>query len=101
MGKKSKRLHVTRMTQGGVRVLGGVFRLVDEKGIPLNLVLDRLKTEGLLCDWLAFWEDAKNGGWPIKRTWITLSTAVKEVFGQDFHDQWALRMRLCGLGVDK
>lgn len=79
------------MTPEGVRVVGGVFRFVDEQGIPLDLVVDRLRDRGLMVDWLAFLREAEEAGWPRERTVRRLREAVGDVYGPLWAAEWEKR----------
>ncbi|MDB4278125.1 hypothetical protein N9917_00745 [Deltaproteobacteria bacterium] len=74
--------------------MGGTFRFVDEKGIPLEVVVERLHDNGLMMDWLDFHRDSVEQGWPSKRTIGRLREAVGDVYGPKWAEEWLRRMLL-------
>lgn len=71
-----------------MRLLGGGFRLVDEKGLPLEVVVSLLHDRGYMLDWLDFYDTAVKRGWKFDRTFLGLFNAVLDVYGKDFCDNW-------------
>jgi hypothetical protein len=72
--------------------MGGTFRFVDEKGIPLEIVVERLHGRGWMMDWLDFYRDSVKQGWPKDRTIGRLREAVGDVYGPEWADEWHRRM---------
>lgn len=58
----------------------GTFRFVGERGIPLDIVLDRLKDKGFMV------------GWPRERTIRRLREVVGDVYGPEWARERHKRM---------
>jgi hypothetical protein len=43
-------------------------------------------------DWISFWEHAIEKGWKPSGTQIRLETAILEVYGTEYLEQWKVRM---------
>ena len=96
MGRKRRKpnLHVTGKTEDGKPLMGGGFRFVDEQGIPLDLLVDRLDQKGLMLDWRDFYRDAMKQGWKPDRTMSKLRGVVGDIYGPKWRVEWEQRMRL-------
>jgi hypothetical protein len=57
MPKKSP-LYFTGLTPDGRLLLGGVFRMKDEVGFPLDMSYEIAKEKGWLIDWMEYLADA-------------------------------------------
>jgi hypothetical protein len=93
MGRKKRSLEITGKTEDGKLVIGGVFKLLDTHGIPLEITLDKLNESNMICDWIQFWKDGIKAGWPPKRILITLTSVVGDVYGPEFREEWEFRMK--------
>ena len=69
-------------------ILKGVFDFVGTHGVPLEIVLDLLKSKGLMPDWLDYIDSAVRQGAKQTRVRLQLSNAILDVYGQEFHDPW-------------
>ena len=72
------------------------FGLVDSRGLPLEVVLVALEREGLVPDWVGFWERSRRVGWRPSGTRLRLETAIKDVYGEEYLERWKERMDLLG-----
>ena len=70
------------------------FNLVETKGLPLDLALTAINQQGLVPDWIGFWEHALDKGWIPKGTRLRIEAAILEVYGQEYLEQWQRRMLL-------
>src|SRR6185295_17450160 len=48
----TKPLYITGKTPDGRKLLGGVFRMQDELGFPIDCSLEEAKRHNMLIDWL-------------------------------------------------
>ena len=87
-------LKVTGKTEDGKLVIGGVFKLNDTYGLPLEITLDKLNEKNMLPDWIEFWQSAMKAGWTQERTWIMLTSSIGDVLGPEFRKEWEKRMKL-------
>lgn len=77
----------------GIVIVKGVYPLVDTHGIPLEVVLDYLKSHGMMPDWLDYYEASVEAGTKPERAIVRLSTAVGDVYGPTFRVEWESRLR--------
>lgn len=89
--KRYEDLTQTGVTTEGNRVVD-FFNIVETKGFPLEFALLALKDGGLVPDWISFWEKALIKGWKPSGTRIRLETAIQEVYGPEYLEQWQARM---------
>ena len=68
-----------------------MFPLVDTHGIPLDLVVDKLRNAGMMPDWLDFYDEAIKKGWNPERVHLRLLEAVGDVYGPTFREGWEQR----------
>lgn len=78
--------------ENGTRMIGGGFRLVDERGLGLETLVDSLHLRGDMLDWMDFFDSAMRQGWKPKRTFKKLATVVGSVYGREFREEWEKRM---------
>lgn len=94
-----KSLTVVRKTPEGILVVSGVFPLISTHGVPLDLVLEKLKESGMMPDWVDFYRDAILDGWKPSGIRHKLSEAVGDVYGPEFREAWEIKFDLhCSLG---
>jgi hypothetical protein len=62
--------------------------MVDTHGIPLDIVLDKLRDAGMMPDWVEFYEVAVSRGWKPSGVITKLSEAVGDVYGPVFRETW-------------
>jgi alanyl-tRNA synthetase len=79
-------LRIIGRTTDGQLALGGVFRLEDTFGIPLDFALHVLKNNGLVPNWVDFYTQARSNGWKHKTVIQKLSQALVDVYGPQFRD---------------
>jgi hypothetical protein len=75
-------------------LIGGTFRFVDERGVPLTVLVEYLHDRGLMLDWLDFYRESVKQGWPPDRTVGRLRESVGEVYGPEWAEEWHRRMLL-------
>jgi hypothetical protein len=91
--KKQIDIQVTGITPEGVKSITGVFKMVDTYGIPLDTILDVLKSQNMMPDWIDFYDQAIKVGWKSTGVISKLSEVVMDVYGQEFHDGWLARLQ--------
>lgn len=74
--------------------MGGVFKLNDTHGLPLEITLDKLRDNNMIPDWIEFWQHAMKAGWTEERTWIMMTSAIGDVYGPEFREEWESRMKI-------
>lgn len=66
------------------------FKIIDQAGLKLEIVLDVFLYKETCFGWSAFIDSAFNAGWNIERKINEWSNAVKDVHGQEFYDGWII-----------
>jgi hypothetical protein len=61
----------------------------------LEIVIDKLDSRNMVCDWLDFYDCAFKKNWPIDRTILKLENAIGDVYGPDYRTEWKRRMMFC------
>lgn len=69
-------------TEDGRQVIGGLFKMHDERGLPLSLSLMFLHDAGQVPDLAGFLNDALDHGWSYNSTIPRIREAVIDVFGK-------------------
>ena len=76
-------------------VIGGIFKLVSEKGIPLSTIVEFLHTKNYEIDWLGFYLDARKENWTIN----TIFSRIREsLIDSGYKNKWSeieLRLKVC------
>lgn len=80
-------------TMGRV-VMGGVFRFYDEKGLPLEILLQAFEDRELVVDWKSFCDDALEAGWEWKTILSRIEEPIKDVYGKHTFDEILKRIKL-------
>lgn len=88
----SKFLHQTGITETGVQIVAGCFRLVDEQGLPLEEVVILLRDRNYMMDWLDFYDRAIEHGWRRDRVILRMVSAVGDAYGPEFQAEWERRL---------
>lgn len=68
-------------------MLAGWFPLVNSEGIPLEVLLGKLRDEGLVPDWPDFIEEAIRHGWNLGSLRTRIETSTGDVYGPDHRDE--------------
>jgi len=55
-------------------------------GLPLDTLLEMLKENNMVVDWIEFYESSKKHGWKDKTTLNRISTYVVDVYGPEYRD---------------
>ncbi len=69
-------------------VIGGLFKVYDSQGLPLEIILDALKVKGLVMDWHDFLTDAKGAGWTDKTIETRVEAALLDCHGKVYLEEW-------------
>lgn len=82
------------MTVDGKRVIKGGFKLVNEAGIPMEMLLETLKEQNLVLDWEDFCREALNAEWRIKTIISKMEEAILDIYGPTERPEFMLRLKL-------
>jgi alanyl-tRNA synthetase len=72
------------VTPEGVKVVANTFKMFDAHGLPLDIMLDLMKENNMIPDWIDFYKEATASGWKDKTIRNRVHTAVSTVYGDDF-----------------
>lgn len=75
-------MHVVGKTEDGRQVIGGLFKMHDEQGLPLSLSLMFLHKAGHVPDLGGFLNDALDHGWSYNSTIPRIREAVIDISGK-------------------
>jgi hypothetical protein len=74
-------------TVDGKTVVQGIFPTMSSiLGLPLDVILEKLKENNMVVDWIEFYESSKKHGWKNKTTFNRISTYVVDVYGPEYRD---------------
>ena len=79
-------LKVVGKTEGGITVVSGVFRFYESTGLPLDVMLDCLKKNNIIPDWLTFYVEVLRAGMQHDRIISKLDEAIHDIYGSKFRD---------------
>lgn len=65
-----------------------MFSFYETHGLPLDIILDRLRQDGLQPDWEHLYEGMLEAGWHPDRTFRRLQQLVGDVYGPEFRKRW-------------
>lgn len=65
------------------------------------MVLDKLHENGMMPDWLEFYDMAVSRGWKPSGVVTKLSEAVGDVYGPEFRVEWEKRFKALTEGREK
>lgn len=71
-----------------------LFTLVDQEGLPLDIILEILKNNNITPNWYEFLQVAVKH-WKPSTIYSKTSEAVKEVYSEDYFKEWDKRIRFC------
>ena len=77
----------TGITTDGKTVIGGMFKMYDTLGLPLDVVFELCKENGFVIDWLDFYWDTKEGGWKDKTFYLRIGNALENVYGNVYKNK--------------
>lgn len=68
-------------------VVRGLFRMINQEGIPVTDLLDMCKAVRVMPDWIDFCRDALKCKWSPKTILSRLDPAPFDVYGEKFRDE--------------
>lgn len=79
-------LHVSGKTEDGKQVVAGFFTMIDEKGVPLTVVLDYFNENDLIPNWIDFLQETVKSNWNASSTLEKINEACFEIYGANHRD---------------
>ena len=72
------------VTPEGVKVVANTFKMFDAHGLPLDIMLDLMKENNMVPDWIDFYNEASASGWKDKTIRNRVHSAASSAYGNDF-----------------
>jgi len=80
-------------------VVGGVFKLLDGQGIPLQVILQYFKDKNLVVDWEDLFKEVVSHGWNLGGFLTRVEESLGEIYGPRGKDPYMEKIVL--LSVSK
>jgi len=74
-------------TPEGINVVANTFKLFDTRGLPLDIMLDLMRENNMIPDWIDFYQEASASGWKDKTIRLRIHTAVVDIYGEEYGDE--------------
>ena len=94
MARKRQGFDIVSVTEDGIKVVSGVFRVFDTCGLPLDVIFDQCRENNLMPSWIHFYDDAIKQGWTEKTIVNRLSIGVSDSYGKPFWEEVEKRLKL-------
>jgi len=65
-------------------VVGGIFKLFETFGLPLDIIFDLCKRNNLVIDWIDFFEWSQKVGWSQKTLFNRIEHPLIDVYGTEY-----------------
>lgn len=90
-GGPGPKLVICGQTEDG-RPVVDFFHIIDSYGVPIGVVLESFLREGFVPGWTVFIESSLDKGWNLRSTIVKLETAILDVYGKDYLNEWRKRI---------
>lgn len=86
--RKKSTLTIVGKTVDGKFVVQGLFPLMSSiLGLPLDILLEDLKNNNMVVDWIEFYESSKKHGWKDKTILNRISEGATKIYGENISEQ--------------
>lgn len=83
--KKSESLiYIVGYTEANETVVGGLWRLYETHGLPLDVIFDVCMQRKWIPGWIDLYEDMKKSGMQHSRILSKLEEAINDSFGKEY-----------------
>lgn len=89
------------ITTQGQPVIGNIFWLTDTHGLPLEIILDFLRNNGMVPSWPDYIDRAIKAKWNLSNTITKILHAVSDTYGPACAAEVESRIRLYIVSLDK
>lgn len=86
-------MEISGKTEDEKLVVKGIFPVVNSIGFPLECVVDTLKKQNMLVDWIDFYLESLTCNWVPERTLERIRLAVGDVYGPGVGDETLKRLK--------
>lgn len=80
------------VTPEGVKVVANTFKIFDSHGLPLDIMLELMKENNMIPDWIDFCKEAMASGWKDKTIRNRVHTALIDTYGEEYADNVLSRL---------
>ena len=70
-----------------------MFRLLETRGVPLEIIVDELEKSNYIVDWIDFYESSLKCGWNISTTLNKIECCLTDIKGKQYCDDVLLRLK--------
>lgn len=91
---KHNALRVTGITEDGIQIIGGCFKLLDTYGVPMPIIVSILAEHGYMVNWIDFCEDAVKHGWKLRAAVARLREAVGDTYDRHWVLGWEEKIKI-------
>ena len=81
-------------TTDGKNVYGNVLKILESRGIPLEMALEYIDSQNGVVDWVEFIDTSLVIGWKLKSTINRIHTACVDVYGKEYAEQVVDRLKI-------
>ena len=86
-------MYVTGKNVDDQLIIGNIFENMSSRlGVPLEFMLEILKKNNMVVDWVKFYEDSKKMGWSYKTTRFRVDSSVGDIYGSVYRDEVLKRL---------
>jgi hypothetical protein len=71
-----------------------VFKVSEALGVPLDIILEHLRHNNQVVDWVEFIVTSLDHGWQLKTIANKIEYTVSDVYGKDYCEELMIRIRL-------
>ncbi len=82
--KTDSLIHIVGYTEANETVVGGLWKIYETHGLPLDIIFDVCKQRNWIPGWIDLYEDMKKSGMEHGRIFSKLEEAINDSFGKDY-----------------
>lgn len=82
--KSDSFIHIIGYTESNETVIGGVWKIYETYGLPLDIIFDICLRRKWIPGWINLYEDMRNSGMEHGRILSKLEEAINDSFGKDY-----------------
>lgn len=75
-------------------VYTGVFKLIGTHGIPLEIILHKFQSDGILIDWVDYVKDALRDGHKPNTIKSRILSAIGDIYGHIYKNEIEKRLNI-------
>ncbi len=87
-------MSVVGETTDGKKVVQGSFEMISSRGVQLDILVDELKRNNIVVDWIEFYNESQKHGWNIKTVLNKIEIVLIDVYDKEYSDEVLTRLKL-------